>query len=194
MAATPLADKVTISTESTGLIPIQSENAEIPYFANLNLTSFYKKFENEEILSGTGSAIKDEFQPEKMIVRLYGQEKKHPVSCSFVTEKWEGVVKEVYEDGFLAHLYKKGNEQDIIEGDFDFDDIPKDDRHLISPGVFFYWILGREVTKGGQISNVSCVKIRRIPSWKKFDINASSPKSDEFTAFFADDDTSTDTP
>lgn len=186
-----LAEKLTISTESTELIPVQSDKAEIPYSANIDLSGFYKRLENEqEIQDSTGDSIKEQFQSsDKVVVRLFRQEQKHHIVCSFVTQKWEGIIKEVYDNSFLAQLYKKdGDEQEIIEGEFDFDDVPKDDRILISPGVFFYWVLGREITKGGQISNVASVRIRRMPTWNRFNIDKTNPKVEDFTSFFADDE------
>ena len=95
---------------------------------------------------------------------------------------------EVCEQTFTAHIYNKTKKNDdvpeICEAEFDITDVDKEERHLIKPGMIFYWSLCKQITKGGQLSNSDKILFRRIPSWKKFDINATSPETDAFYNFF----------
>lgn len=79
---------------------------------------------------------------------------------------WEGTVTEVRKTGFVAVLRDKTNpsypdEQAV----FDNSEISTEDLPLVTPGSSFYWVIGNEISYGGQLKNVSLVQFRRMPVW-----------------------------
>jgi len=79
---------------------------------------------------------------------------------------WEGTVTEIRDGEFVATLSDRSNPASPDEqAVFDGSEISPEDQKLISPGSSFYWIIGNEVTAGGQLKNVSIVQFRRLPIW-----------------------------
>ena len=102
-------------------------------------------------------------------------------SHSLLIEEWEGCIKMVLEDSFIAHLYKSRTDRtEIIEGEFGFDSVPSDEQHLIKEGMVFYWVIGKEIKKSGTIKYTDCLIMRRMPSWKNFDAETPSAIADNF--------------
>lgn len=114
------------------------------------------------------------------------QNKKQSVSHDLIIEEWEGLIKNIDEDCFKADLCKKNsNVSESIVADFSISDVPEDERHLVKPGMIFYWYIRKEVKKSGTISNGESLMFRRMPSWKHFDLNKKTTKSDEFFNFLS---------
>jgi hypothetical protein len=81
---------------------------------------------------------------------------------------WEGTVTEVRNGGFAAVLRdrtKLGNPDEQASFDFDYTEISPEDLQFINPGSSFYWVIGNELTAGGQVKNVSMLQFRRVPAW-----------------------------
>jgi hypothetical protein len=79
---------------------------------------------------------------------------------------WEGTVKEVRQQGFVATLSDRTNTRNPDEQTmFYFGEVSAEDRQLVRPGSAFYWIIGTETTIGGQLKNVSYIQFRRLPVW-----------------------------
>lgn len=84
-----------------------------------------------------------------------------------ILQQWEGVVDEVGEDSFTAHL------RDLTEPDspLEFAEIPilgnisPIDRALLLPGQVFYWSLGHEIRPPCQVVNASQIRFRRVAQW-----------------------------
>ena len=114
------------------------------------------------------------------------QNKKQSVSHDLIIEEWEGLIKNIDEDCFKADLCKKNsNVSESIVADFSISDVPEDEQHLVKPGMIFYWYIRKEVKKSGTISNGESLMFRRMPSWKHFDLNKKTTKSDEFFNFLS---------
>jgi hypothetical protein len=82
--------------------------------------------------------------------------------------QWEGVVEEIYEDGFRARLAPLGvadahsSRPEFTE--FDFEDLSDPgDLDLVGEGAVFYWTIGRSKNDAGTITNTSLVRFRRLP-------------------------------
>lgn len=81
---------------------------------------------------------------------------------------WEGTVTEANCDGFVATLKDKTNSDNPDEQVvFGLDEISEDDRQFVCAGSTFYWVIGAERTRGGQLRNVSVVQFRRVPAWTR---------------------------
>ncbi len=87
-------------------------------------------------------------------------------------QEWEGVVLEINDDIFTAHLTDitcKGNPPEI--GDFIVEDIRKDDLQLMREGAVFRWIIGYEIKRSGTKRRGSQIVFRRLPLWTKREID-----------------------
>lgn len=85
-------------------------------------------------------------------------------------QKWQGVVKNVGEESFLAELRDLTSERPEEEAEFPIDEIPNPDRELIAVGAVFYWCIGYLDTLNGQRIRASEIRFRRVPAWTKKEI------------------------
>ena len=111
--------------------------------------------------------------------------KKEKTAYSLITQKWEGQIISVNGDvngkgTFTAHLVRLDAESASIKLEFDSSEIAKNERHLISDNMCFYWIIGTESKRGGTPKNTECIIFRRMPNWKNFDVNEPSKVVDDF--------------
>lgn len=84
------------------------------------------------------------------------------------SQLWEGTIGEVRQGEFVALLSDRTNRSNPDEqAVFDYREISTEDHKLVRPGSTFYWIIGREITVGGQLKNVSFLQFRRLPAWTK---------------------------
>lgn len=81
---------------------------------------------------------------------------------------WEGVIESVSNGNFtarmipLAEAARGGQREELAE--FSEDDLANEsDRELIQPGAVFYWTIGRARNTAGTVTNVSLVRMRRLP-------------------------------
>ncbi len=75
------------------------------------------------------------------------------------------------------------DEQAIFEfGSFE---VPDDDQPLVTPGSVFYWMMGTERTRSGQVKNVSTVEFRRLPIWTKSSLASAATKAAHLKEWFA---------
>lgn len=88
-------------------------------------------------------------------------------------QKWEGVVIEVMKDYFLAKLNDLTIKGPDEEAEFPIEEISEEDRKLIKPGAVFYWNIGYHDSHRGQRTRVSIMRFRRLPAWRKEEIEAS---------------------
>lgn len=92
---------------------------------------------------------------------------------SFLTfEKWEGVVTEVREDGFIAVLKilteprtAKGETLEVTEADSEFEtrQVSLGQRHMIVEGAVFHWHIGVHTSPSGQVIYSDEIIFRDLP-------------------------------
>ena len=82
-----------------------------------------------------------------------------------VNQKWFGVVDEISETSFTATLtdLTKGGTKEI--GDFEMKEVAYDDLALIKIGAGFYFSVGYQMNKSGQISRTSLLRFQRLSEW-----------------------------
>lgn len=81
---------------------------------------------------------------------------------------WEGVVDEVNGETFRCRLIPLGTPApeaaEIEFTQFSLDELSsEDDRALVKPGAVFYWTIGKGRNAAGTLTNVSLVRLRRLP-------------------------------
>jgi hypothetical protein len=89
-----------------------------------------------------------------------------------VLQQWEGVVTETTDDSFwtdITDLTHPSNAPEVAE--IPLSEISKADQSLVKEGGIFYWVIGYESTKGGQLRRVSEIRFRRFPAWTQRDLD-----------------------
>jgi len=78
--------------------------------------------------------------------------------------QWEGYVEKLTDGGFTAHVSNMKDAGEVLEVEFDVDEILESDRELIEEGAVFYWSIGYHDKPSGR-NRVSDIKFRRLPVW-----------------------------
>lgn len=86
------------------------------------------------------------------------------------TQKWVGHILEINKDVITAKLDDINNPTTHEIAEFDIDEVPPEDRELISKGAGFYWSLG-QVNDNGQIEKKSMIRFQRTKLWEEEDVN-----------------------
>ena len=84
----------------------------------------------------------------------------------------------------LSDKTNPSNPEEQASFDFEDSEISPEDVKLVQPGSSFYWILGSELTVGGEVRNVSVVQFRRVPAWTKQKLAEAEAKAKQLTNLF----------
>jgi hypothetical protein len=94
-------------------------------------------------------------------------------------QKWQGVVKSVDGESFLAELRDLIADGPEEEADFPIDDIPNADKELVAPGAVFYWCIGYLDTLNGQRVRASEIRFRRVPAWTEREVERAKSEAEK---------------
>lgn len=94
-------------------------------------------------------------------------------------QKWEGVVKKIENESFLAELKDLTDEGPEEEAEFPIDDIPNSDKELVAPGAVFYWCIGYLDTLNGQRVRASEIRFRRLPTWTDREVERAKSEAEQ---------------
>lgn len=102
-----------------------------------------------------------------------------------IKQLWEGTVKDVLDNGFLAVLVDKSH-PNLPEEQVEFESVElrEDDKPLVKPGSVFYWMIGTERTPSGQVRNVSNIEFSRLPIWTRNSLNAAAQRESGLGTWF----------
>ncbi len=106
----------------------------------------------------------EELKPDiRPIIRL----KPRRVQTSFrALQQWEVVVDEITDDSVWVRMLDLTNKEYLEEtAELLLEEIPLDDRELLSQGSVLYWSIGIETAAGGQIQKVSRIRAKRSGMW-----------------------------
>jgi hypothetical protein len=92
-----------------------------------------------------------------------------------VLESWEGVVEEVFDTYFLAHIVSltTADGDEVVE--VNRSEISPSDEELLREGAVFYWAIGYEDTPSGQRKRQSFLRFRRLPPLSTDDCALTDP-------------------
>lgn len=127
---------------------------------------------------------KERKDPPKLLVDQYyqipGQNRRAAGRFGFRSlNKWEGVIAEIYEDGFRAILTDLIHGGPQEEATISMDEVSDQDIPLLKPGAIFYWNIGYE-TINGQRRKASIIRFKRLPKWSQKDWDQALDKANEF--------------
>lgn len=88
-----------------------------------------------------------------------------------VTERWEGVVTDVGETTFWAELFPVDSDEPVLEVELLRNALSDDDALLLAPGAYFYLNIGHVVLDGGRKSAHTAIRLRRMPQWRRDDLD-----------------------
>lgn len=185
MEANPQIEKTFVSPLVVTEVA-ENNQVEKEYFGASYLRSFASEtkniedyeFQRGEDSQNTSSAVKPfkEANIQRIKLEFSGRE------YSRVKHQWEGCITKVLEKTFLADLVNE--DDDELTAKFDIDDVSEDDKELIQVNNIFYWSIGHRTTQGNQRINEEIIIFRRLPAWRKFNINKPSEKAKKFIEFF----------
>jgi hypothetical protein len=93
---------------------------------------------------------------------------------------WEGTVIECHNGSFVGRvvdLTNHANPEELVT--FDLEELSEEDRELVQPGAAFYWTVGVEQSRAGQIKNVEMFNFRRLPRWTSSAIREAEKRAAE---------------
>lgn len=142
----------------------------------------------EEVWEGQDRAVSTE-RPQQGRLSRRTRPTRHSLSSDRqfrVRQQWEGVITRLTADGFEAELRDLTAPSNSTEfAEFPLDEVTEADRPLIAIGSVFYWVIGYETIRRGQISNVSELRFRRLPQWTQREIEAVREKGQKLFERYA---------
>ena len=106
-----------------------------------------------------------------------------------VLQQWEGIITEVTETSVWARIHDLTNPSgpsEIVE--LPINEISVEDHALLENGNVFYWIIGYEYGKGGQVRRVSEIRLRRTPQWSHQNVEKAMKKGADYFRKFMEHD------
>lgn len=76
--------------------------------------------------------------------------------------KLKGFIIDINQEYFTANIFDPKNPGTHEIGEFDLEDVDKDDLELLDKGAIFYWTFGHFV-RNGQVIKMSEIRFQRIP-------------------------------
>ena len=80
-------------------------------------------------------------------------------------QQWECVVHELHDDFVVCEMHDLTDESRPLEfAEVYLDEFHEFDRPLLHEGIVFYWSIGHEVSRLGQVRRYSELRVRRMPA------------------------------
>lgn len=100
------------------------------------------------------------------------------VSSFYAIQEWEGYVTGIEEDTFEAELVDLTDKEQTAQEKAVFDKAEiSSGLDLLDKGAVFRWSIGYETRPGGMRQRVSRIVFRRMPAWKKSDLEHAEEKA-----------------
>jgi hypothetical protein len=98
-------------------------------------------------------------------------------------QNWEGIVTELSQETFFARLVDSAGDKADLEAEFAIEEVHHEDKKLVHPGAVFYWAIGYKEDRGQRI-RASLVRFRRLPAWRKHELEAAERDAKGFEDLF----------
>ncbi len=107
-----------------------------------------------------------------------------------VSQAYEGTVVSAPSpqgdfDARLHDVTDPNNPEEVAS--FSVADVSESDRRLIVPGAIFYWVIGSEKSRYGQVTRTSRLRFRRLPQWTRRQLRRVDERAKELSRLFGVD-------
>jgi hypothetical protein len=99
-------------------------------------------------------------------------------------QQWEGTILEVTDDEIVSHLRSLGPSIPDKRATISRDEISDSDQQLVLVGAVFYWTIGYRIELHGQKSLMSVIRLRRLPTWTRREVEHVDRVASQFDSFF----------
>jgi hypothetical protein len=103
---------------------------------------------------------------------------KRDISYFVISQKWVGNIIELTNNGFKAKLIDKTSGGTYEIGEFEKNDVSRDDLPLIRIGATFYLSVGYENNSSGQIAKSLVLRFQRLAEWTEQDFDSAKDAAD----------------
>ena len=102
---------------------------------------------------------------------------------SIILKKWNGYIENINGQEFTAVLTDPLGKSPDIRASFSIDEVSEGDRDLVTENALFDWVVSRDRKSHGQVENKDFLIFKRLPMWKKSDLDSRSTKVEAFDAW-----------
>lgn len=148
----------------------------LPYDASVNRYLGIVKDTIEYELSGEGSSLElspAAIEKEEPALKIIDKEQE---GYSLTFQKWQGIVKNISKETFVAQLTDLLLDVPEEQAEFFRSDIQDDDKELLSEGAVFYWCIGYLISPSNQIRRTSFLRFQRLPLYSQESIEITARK------------------
>lgn len=137
--------------------------------------------ENRLRTGGTIEVISEHGLPENLGDKI-AERPSDLVSLNPIQE-WDGYVVKVNANSFQARLTDITNDDAVDEEEVEipFRELDEDSRSQLAEGRLFRWSIGYQHSRTGQKTRVSQIIMRRLPAWRREDLDAAKSEARELS-------------
>lgn len=191
MRKTNLAIKASVTTGEVSELYPSNQNLAEPYIGGsiirrlVRKTQEGKKIEDclNEDTDTTASARESLSEVDIMPKKDFTFTATIPTSHSLILKKWHGYIEKIDGQEFTAILTDPLGTDSDIRATFSINEVSEGDRDLVVENALFDWVISRDRKSHGQIENKDFLIFKRLPMWKKSDLNTKSAKVDKLNAW-----------
>ncbi len=97
------------------------------------------------------------------------------------TQKWVGHITEMKNSVIYARLDDLNDSTTHEIAEFDIEEVPYEDRELISVGAGFYFSIGQSYDTNGQLERKSLIRFQRAKPWDEADLEIILDEADNLS-------------
>ncbi len=121
--------------------------------------------------------IFEDVLPENLADKL--AERSSDVASFNPLQEWDGYVIEVNANSFRARLTDITNDGAVDEDEVEipFSELDEDSQSQLAEGRLLRWSIGYQRSRTGQKTRVSRIIVRRLPAWRREDLDAAKSEA-----------------
>jgi hypothetical protein len=130
-------------------------------------------------MSGEGRKVSEPIRKDDLVIRF-------PSDHVNLLQQWECVVSRVHDDCVECEMHDLTDESKPVEcAEIYLDEFNHFDRELLREGAVFYWSIGHETKRTGQVRRYSELRVRRMPPLSKLKKREISDRVNQLSELFA---------
>ncbi len=130
-------------------------------------------------ISENGQKVFEPIRKDNLVIRF-------PSDHVKLLQQWECVVSRVHDDCVECEMHDLTDESKPVEcAEVYLDEFSNFDRGLLREGAVFYWSIGHETKKTGQVRRYSELRVRRMPPLSNLKKREISEKAKRLSELFA---------